>query len=578
MFYRIKQLFYNYINNIVIHKDSSEEVKVIYIHRYLSWTLTSAVYLAGKPYSIILFKLGVVVSLLICSKLLTDLYIKFMNNKGMLRTLVLIETMGTTLLLLPTGGLSSPFIWYALNPTLVAASYLAPWFCWMNLLFYILTGTTMSYFLFNISQSNILTIFTSNSNLILVFILITLAVQLLANLTKKLHIQKTALQVSNKQKQESIEHIMSLYEIIEAFNSHSIREKLFEELAKYTAKLTQSNLCFFWLPNIRNMNNDGGILKANIHWDETEQQNMITDIKELSIDIQHAKEIIEIQISGAYYEAVPILSPASYYGIIAISKRNNIKPDYKEQKYQLLNFISKLSAVTLERFYLEDIGDNLLLMEEQNRIANEIHDSVSQRLFSICYVIHGILGRWENMSKDQLKEYFTEMNHSANMAMQELRDSIYKLSSRKKGEKSLEVTLKAFLDNISKLNDIIIDFKIQGDEGLLPLALKKGITRIIREACGNAIRHGKCDSISVNLQINKDQINLNITDDGKGFLAKSEALEEQKGLGISNMKSLTSLFHGIMKIESTLGNGTRIQIDIPLNKEFDNILQGGLAI
>jgi len=44
-------------------------------------------------------------------------------------------------------------------------------------------------------------------------------------------------------------------------------------------------------------------------------------------------------------------------------------------------------------------------MEEQNRIANEIHDSVSQRLFSISYGIHGVLGRWNDISKEELKDY-----------------------------------------------------------------------------------------------------------------------------------------------------------------------------
>ncbi|HHY81607.1 MAG TPA: hypothetical protein GX505_02880 [Clostridiales bacterium] len=577
MIRRIKQLFYIIIKKIrLLHNDLSDEVKLIYIYRYLSWVLTSAVYLTRGPYSALFFRLGVVVSLLIVSKIITDLYIKFKESRGILRTLVLVET-GTTLLLLPTGGLGSPFIWYALNPTLVAACYLAPYFCWMNLLFYLITGTTMTYLVFNINQANILKILESNSNLILVFFLITLAVQLLANLAKKLHYQKNALQLSNKRKQEAMEHIMSLYQIIEAFNNNSTKEKLFEELAKYTAKLTQSDLCFYWLPNTK----EGDILKANIDWDKTEQQKIMTELKELAFNIK-SKEILEIQVADKCLEAIPILSPANYYGIIAISKLNDANLDLKEQKYQLLNFLSELSAVTLERFYLEDIGDKLLLIEEQNRIANEIHDSVSQRLFSLCYAIHGILSRWDNISKSQLKEYFSEMRKSANMAMQELRNSIYHLSSRKKGEKSLEVSLRAFLDSISKLHNIIIDFNTKGEESLLSLPLKKSITRIIREACGNAIRHGNCRHINIDLNINNDQVSLIIEDDGNGFEFINESQENSKGLGITNMKNLAALFHGVMKIESTAGSGTRIKINIPLNNEISNhideVLHGGLVV
>lgn len=575
MIYRIKQLFYIATKKIkrMFQNNTSDEVKLIYVYRYLSWALTSVVYLTGSPYSALFFKLGVIVSLLVVSKVITDLYIKYKESKGILRALIWIETMGTTLLLLPTGGLSSPFIWYALNPTLVAASYLAPYFCWMNLLFYLLSGTTMSYFLFNTDQENIVSILESNTNLILVFLLVTLAVQLLANLTKKLHTQRNALQLSNKHKQESMEHIMSLYQIVEAFNNNCVKEVLFEELAKYTAKLTVRKYCFFWLPNSK----EGGILKANIDWEKSEQQKIIAELNQLTID-NKSKNIFEIQVADTYFQAIPILSPTSYYGIIAISRLEDINSHQKEQKFQLLNFISELSAVTLERFYLEDIGDKLLVIEEQNRIANEMHDSVSQRLFSICYAIHGILGRWDNMSKNKLKKYFIEMNKSANMAMKELRDSIYHLSSKKKGEKSLDITLKAFLDSISKLHNTKIVFECKGEESHLSLPLKKSITRIIREGCGNAIRHGKCQQINIGLIIDKDQINLNIEDDGKGFLLTNQAFDKYRGLGISNMSSLVTSFHGTIKIDSALGMGTKIQIVIPLKNNYDDVVHGGLVV
>ncbi len=575
MIYRIKQLFYITASKIkkIIQKDTSDEVKIIYVYRYLSWALTSAAYLAGSPYSTLFFKIGVIVPLLIVSKVITDLYIKYRESKGVLRALISIETLGTTLLLLPTGGLSSPFIWYALNPTLVAASYLAPYFCWVNLLFYLLSGTTMSYFLFNTEQENIISILQSNSNLILVFILVTLAVQLLANLTRKLNIQRNALQLSNKQKQESMEHIMSLYKIVETFNNNSVKEMLFEELAKYTAKLTSSAHCFFWLPGTK----EGSILKANTDWEKSKQLEVIAELNKLTIDTK-SKDIIEILIADTDFEAIPIRSSTGYYGIIAISRFSGTNLDQKVQKYQLLHFLSELSAVTIERFYLEDIGDKLLVIEEQNRIANEIHDSVSQRLFSICYAIHGILARWDNMPKNKLKEYFTELNKSASMAMQELRDSIYHLSSKKKGEKSLDITLRAFLDSISKLQNTKIVFETKGEECLLSLPIKKCITRIIREGCGNAIRHGKCQHINIDLIIDKDQVNLSIEDDGTGFLLTKKAIDNNRGLGISNMKNLVASFHGTIEIDSTPGMGTKIQIEIPLRSDYVDVVHGGIVI
>ncbi|MDF2538653.1 MAG: hypothetical protein K0S76_1674 [Herbinix sp.] len=234
------------------------------------------------------------------------------------------------------------------------------------------------------------------------------------------------------------------------------------------------------------------------------------------------------------------------------------------QNMKLIEFLSGLSAVTLERFHQEEIENSLIVMEEQNRIANEIHDSVSQRLFSISYAIHGLLGRWTTMSKEELKGYLVELNETSNYAMQELRNSIYQLSSKKNGKKSLQIALRELIHSISKLHSININYELTGDDERLPLSLKKGITRIIQEACSNAIRHGKCRSIRLNLNVEKDSIQLVIQDDGVGFNA-NESEEKVKGLGLSNIKNLVLTFHGDIKIESALGKGTGIHIIIPLN-------------
>lgn len=539
-------------------KDISEEARILYAYRLLSWVLTSAVYLAGEPRSTLLFKLGVTVSLLICSKFITDLYIKFKVNKGIQRTLVLTETAGITILLLPTGGLNSPFIWYALNPTLTAASYLPVYFCWLNLSFYLAAGTVMTYFLFNQENLYIFEILASNTNTILVFALITLAVQLLANLAKRLAIQANELEYSNRMRQESMEYIMSLYQLIEAFNNHSSKSRLFEALAIYTAKLTGSNLCLIWLP-YSGEKIEG--LYANTELDRKQWLRIRTALSSFDSEIE-SNILREIYVDDKIFLAAPIISPTRRFGIITVEKSTELK--LKDQIPKLMEFITGLCAVTLERFYLEEIDDSLLVMEEQNRIANEIHDSVSQRLFSISYAIHGMLGRWDKISINEIKTNLREIKESANLAMQELRNAIYRLSTKKKGEKTLKITLNEFLNSISLLNNVAIDFDVKGDDSLISLSLKQGISRIIREACSNSIRHGDCKNIKIEIEINRDLMKIYFADDGKGFSENILNAENSKGLGISNMKNLAESFGGHISIESHIGRGTEISIDIPI--------------
>src|SRR4051812_25209099 len=125
----------------------SSKIRLVLLFRYSSLLLTSFFFLLG-PQSPLVFKVLVVAALVVAAWILTDLQKKYVDNDQVLRLIVLTETIGLTLLLIPTGGISSPFIWYALNPVIVAASFLKPLFCWVALTFYLGSATLIAYLLF----------------------------------------------------------------------------------------------------------------------------------------------------------------------------------------------------------------------------------------------------------------------------------------------------------------------------------------------------------------------------------------------------------------------------------------------
>lgn len=139
-----------------------------------------------------------------------------------------------------------------------------------------------------------------------------------------------------------------------------------------------------------------------------------------------------------------------------------------------MKFISRLAAIVLERFHLEQVTERLIIAEEQNRIANEMHDSVAQGLFSISYAIHSLIQNGDRMSGSQLQESLRLLQKSAQLSMEELRSTIYRLSSKKGGRKSFKQGIAEYINTISKLNNIDINLKIDGDEELLSIP-KKGV-------------------------------------------------------------------------------------------------------
>lgn len=550
----------------------SEELKIIHTYRYFSWFLTSIFYFIGNPPSHWIFKIGVIVILFISSKFTIGVYNRYDGDLKNERTFIFMETLGIILLLLPTGGVNSPFIWYALNPVLISASLLYYYFCWFNLFCYLSASIIISFVFFNSNNDSLKTILASNSHLILIFILITLAVQLLTRLNDKLLDANIQLNQANDRIHESMDHIMSLYQTVEALTSQESKENIYQTFAEYTARLTKSDIAFFWL----NHDEEALYMVSKNKPIGDIKDVLIANMKEISNSHVSLEETFKINIGDYRFNIAPVKSISRNYGLIGF-KINTYESDIVKEEYvNQLEFISELSAVILERFHLEEVTERLLIAEEQNRIANEMHDSVAQELFSISYAAHSMIQNWENISGSQIREGLNTLQRSAHSAMKELRSTIYRLSYRKGGNKSFKASIRDYLNTISKLNNINIDFNIKGDEELISISRKRGLYRIICEATGNAIRHGKCDSIKVNINIERDFTEVDISDNGKGFIIDDVCTSKDTGLGLENMKRLASQFDGQISISSQLGKGTTISILVP-NSEI-NKNQGRVAI
>ncbi|MFY9176406.1 MAG: sensor histidine kinase [Caldicoprobacterales bacterium] len=557
---------------------------ILYLYRYLSWFFTSIFYLLTQPNYPIIFEVGVIITLFGAAKILTDLYIKFSNNHRSLEIAILVETLGITLLLIPTGGLDSPFIWYALNPVLVAASFLPLYFCWINLLFYLVSFAIISFTFFR-GSINVSELIQNNAYVILVFVLITLIVQMLSRLTKKLNQQtmllkeqgeklesmNQRLRKSNRLYKESLDHIISLYQVVETFHLGDNQINICNTFAYYASKLTKSQLAFVW--KVSDIGKGGRVwVYSNINFPIKEK--LVMYLSNQWSSIRYEEKLIEFTVDGCKFLVMNIRSSSRSYGLIGIQiDKDNIIGNRSNKLYlKQLSFLSNLLGAILEGQHLKKLEDQLLIIEEQNRIANEIHDSVSQRLFSI---VCGIAAITKKLDKDneELINLFELIRKSADLAMNELRSSIYDLSSKKKGEKPFVQMIKEYLDNFGQLHSIEISSSITGDEDLVSSQLKRALYRIICEATGNSVYHGKCRHLRVTLTMRMPSIHLTIEDDGKGFDVDDIQTTNGSGLGIRNMKNLVLSYNGNIDIDSKLGRSTKIIINIPVHKEHNKMME-----
>ncbi len=209
--------------------------RVSVAYRYISCLITSILYLTAdfsENTSINMYKIIVVLTLWVMTVIINGIYLDSDRPKY---GVAIMEMVGLTLLLIPTGGLESPFIWYALNTVLLLGSYkvLISWFA---LGFYLATGTIISVVLFNPEKMELFRFLWTKSEMIMVFILTIIAIRFLTRINKELSDQQeelintnARLIYANEKAENSIGHVMSLYQIMRVFRAMRIIQTSFSK-------------------------------------------------------------------------------------------------------------------------------------------------------------------------------------------------------------------------------------------------------------------------------------------------------------------------------------------------------------
>lgn len=559
------------------------EMGILYVYRFISLVLTTIFYVFANDRLPVLYKAGVVATLCISSILVLGIYDSFhKSRKSIPWAVVLVETLGICILLIPTGGLSSPFMWYALNPVLVSICFLTTFFSWINLLFYCCAAAMISFFLFNPSGESLLTLVSAYSNVFLVFALITYAVQLLARLLHKSEIDAAIIQQRKQELEEanhrltqanetikaSMEHIMALYQCVGALNAQTDKKAILQMFAEYAVTLSGAKSAYyyplctqFYRGSVIFAGNPDGLIGEGI-------------LQAAAADIELGDSTRMEEVSGYLIAVAGIKTSYGLCGLLGTVFEGTLCDDKKDLILNQLYFLAQLCGTVLERFVLEEVENHLLIAQEQNRIANQMHDSVSQRLFSIVCAIHSMAARWEELDKNEVKSQLDLIADCASSASRELRTCIYELSGGKRNKWFFN-SIKHYLEELSRLNGIEVKVNFVGNDSMLMEDMKATVNRIIREATSNAIRHGRCSKIEASIHISHESVQIRIADDGLGMVPQKR-ISEGQGLGLHNMRSMAQRFNGNFSVNSKLGEGTQIEVVLLLNHNR-TLISGGVC-
>ncbi|MFZ1701913.1 MAG: two-component regulator propeller domain-containing protein [Pyrinomonadaceae bacterium] len=198
---------------------------------------------------------------------------------------------------------------------------------------------------------------------------------------------------------------------------------------------------------------------------------------------------------------------------------------------------------------------------ERKRIARELHDGLGQSLLIIKN--RAALGLNANV-KERADEQFDEIQESVTDALSEVRVIAHNLRPLHLERLGLTSTIEEMIEQVDEASTIEINCDIAPVDDLFTKENEINFYRIVQECLNNIVKHSNSTKASVEVSVEAQHIILSITDNGSGF--DTEEVNKRRGLGLNGLEERLKILGGTITVESSLGNGTTVLVDITLEK------------
>jgi signal transduction histidine kinase len=259
---------------------------------------------------------------------------------------------------------------------------------------------------------------------------------------------------------------------------------------------------------------------------------------------------------------VPIVARDEVIGAFYLTEKIGAA-DFSDTDQELIELLAAHAAIAITNARLNERSRELSTLSERNRLALELHDAVSQRLFSLVLTAEAageLLDRDQNAAREQVEK----LKLLAQQALDELRSLIFELRPPDLERDGLCGALRKHVEVLRRLQpgageiDLEADAEIEGDP-----ARDRELLRIAQEALQNALRHARAQHVNVRLTRENGHLLLEVADDGVGFDPDAPELRSRR-LGLTSMEERAGRIGARLAIESQSGKGTAVRLEAPI--------------
>jgi signal transduction histidine kinase len=254
---------------------------------------------------------------------------------------------------------------------------------------------------------------------------------------------------------------------------------------------------------------------------------------------------------------VPLRFRNEVIGALALDKRET--SFYDDEDGRTVLAFANQAAIAIENARLYDRSREQDILQERNRLARELHDSLSQALFSMVLNAEAA-NIFFDSDPQRARQQITVLYETANSALKEMRTLIFELRPANLEQEGLAMVLSKHAKLVGDRYGIAVRLEVKGQRRL-QLHIEKALFRIAQEALNNIVKHANASEATIVLSTQDDTAVLKIEDNGIGLTA---GLVKPNTLGLTSMRERVEQLGGTFKIgPNPSGQGTQVRVEVP---------------
>jgi PAS domain S-box-containing protein len=257
------------------------------------------------------------------------------------------------------------------------------------------------------------------------------------------------------------------------------------------------------------------------------------------------------------YVGVPVWARGQVLGVLSVI--GEAGRCFSQAEVSLLVSIADEVGVAVENARLHEQAQELAVVRERERLARELHDSVTQSLYSLTLLAEAGQRHIGAGEVERVGEYLGRLGEIAQQALKEMRLLVYQLRPLVLKREGLVGALQERLDAVEKRAGVDARLLVEGPV-VLPAFVEDELYRIAQEALTNALKHAAPTLVRVTIRAEDNHVSLLVQDNGRGF--DPQSAEKEGGMGLVSIRERTEKLGGSFAVVSWPGEGTIVRVDL----------------